>query len=211
MHVFGLTGGIGSGKTSVARHWRARGLPVVDADDLARQAVAPGQPALAQIVGRFGGDVLHADGSLNRAALAARIFGDSALRDQLNRIVHPEVRRLARERFRALEEQGAPLACYEVPLLFETAQQEAYRPVVLVSVPAAIQRERASARDGSSPEAIQARIDSQMPLEEKAERADYVIDNGGSWSATRAAADQVLSAICIQLGVDPARFPVPHA
>lgn len=206
MHVFGLTGGIGSGKSSVAGHWRARGLPVVDADELARRAVDPGTPALARIAEELGADLLQSDGSLDRSALAARAFGDAGLRQRLNQIVHPEVRRLAQQRFGELERSGAVLACYEVPLLFETGQQEAYRPVVLISVPPAVQRARALARDGTSAEAIQARIDSQMPLVEKARLADYVIDNSGPWSATTLACDQVLGAICEKFGVDPARF-----
>src|SRR5690606_26555466 len=113
--------------------WRSLGLPVVDADQLARRAVAPGQPALAEIARSFGYEVLNPDGTLNRSALAACVFGDADARARLNQLVHPEVRRLAQAAFVDLEQRGEPLACYEVPLLFETGQADAYRPVVLVS------------------------------------------------------------------------------
>lgn len=196
MRVFALTGGIGSGKSTVATYWRSLGLPVIDADELARQAVAPSGPVLAHIVASFGREVLHADGSLNRAALAARVFQDPSARTQLNQLVHPEVRRLAHDRFAALDNAGAPLACYEVPLLFETGQAEAYRPVVLVSVSEATQLARTLARDGGDPAAARARIESQLPLASKAQQADYIIDNEGSPEATRSQARTVLRSVC---------------
>lgn len=202
MRVFALTGGIGSGKSTVARYWRSLGLMVVDADQLARQAVAPGSPALAQIVDVFGQDVLHPDGTLDRGVLATKVFGDTSARERLNQLVHPEVRRLARAEFRKLEQGGTPLACYEVPLLFETGQAEAYRPVVLVSVSEATQLARTVGRDGTTPEATRARIQSQLPLATKAQQADYVIDNEGSLDNTRAQARTVLQAVCRDMGID---------
>lgn len=206
MRVFALTGGIGSGKSTVAAYWRELGLPVVDADQLARQAVAPGEPALERIATAFGREVMNLDGTLNRSALAARVFGDAPARARLNQLVHPEVRRLAQAEFAALEERGEPLACYEVPLLFETGQADAYRPVVLVSVSETTQLARTLGRDGGDPEAAKARIQSQLPLATKAKQADHVIDNEGTPDQTRSQARAVLAAVCRQLGVDAVRY-----
>lgn len=206
MRVFALTGGIGSGKSAVATYWRSLGLPVVDADQLARQAVAPPEPALAQIAATFGSGVLNADGTLNRRALGARVFGDPDARARLNQLVHPEVRRLAQNQFAALGQRGEPLACYEVPLLFETGQAEAYRPVVLVSVSEATQLARILARDGGNPDGAVARIKSQLPLATKAQQADYVIDNEGPLADTHVRARAVLEAVCRNTGVDASRY-----
>ncbi len=195
LHVFGLTGGIGSGKSTVAGHFRMRGLPVVDADQLARDVVRPGTPALDEIVGYFGPEVLGSDGMLDRPALAEIVFRDEEARATLNGIVHPRVREAAREAFTAIESSGATLACYEVPLLFETGLHEIYRPVVVVSATPEAQLERAVNRDRAHARAIQARIAAQMPLAEKARQADYVIDNGGSLERTLEQADAVLEAV----------------
>lgn len=205
--VFGLTGGIGCGKSLVADHWRRRGLPVVDADVLAREAVSPGEAALRAIVEAFGPSILAADGQLNRPALGARVFGDPAERARLNAIVHPRVRELARQRFAALEAAGEPLACYEVPLLVETGQADAYRPMVVVSCNRATQKQRLASRDGTTPEQALERIESQMPVAKKAALADFVIDNDAGAKAALARADEVLDAICETARVDPARYP----
>lgn len=206
MRVFGLTGGIGSGKSLVAAHFRERGLPVVDADRLAREVVAAGSAGLAQVVAAFGSEVLTPDGELDRAALARRVFSDSADRARLERITHPRVRALARTRFAELEASGEPLACYEVPLLFEARLEGEFAPVVVVQCTPEQQLERAMLRDGKSRVAIQARVDAQLPLAEKARRAEYVIDNSGPLAATRAGADRVLRAISQRFDLDPARY-----
>lgn len=204
--VFGLTGGIGSGKSTVARHWRGRGLPVIDADELARDAVAPGSDGLREIAAAFGPDVLHGDGSLDRARLAQLVFGSPSELTRLEAITHPRVRALARERVRALEDSGEPLACYEVPLLYEVGLEREYAPVVVVSVPEALQLERAVARDVTSAERIQRRMAAQLPLAEKVQRADFVIDNSGSLTHTAEQADRVLASVCTRNGIDPKRY-----
>lgn len=205
-HVFGLTGGIGSGKSSVGRHFASRGLPVIDADVLAREAVAPGSPALNELVAEFGEAILDQGGALDRKALAAQVFGNETARQRLNQITHPRVRQLSVERFQSLDAAGEPLACYEVPLLFESGLADAMRPVVVVSVPRELQLSRSMARDSATREEIQARIDSQLPLTEKEQRADHVIDNSGELSDTLSRADQALRAICVALSIDPARY-----
>jgi dephospho-CoA kinase len=195
LHVFALTGGIGSGKSTVAEHFRALGLPVVDADRLARQVVEPGSAALGEIEARFGADVLDAGGRLDRSRLAAHVFGDDEARRGLEAILHPRIRQAAQDAFAALEQSGARLACYDVPLLFETRQEDHYRPVVVVQTSPEMQLSRAIERDKSHADAIRARIAAQLPLAEKARRADYVIDNDGTREATREQAARVLADI----------------
>jgi len=208
--VFGLTGGIGSGKSTVSRRYRERGLPVVDADELAREAVVPGSATLASIVARFGHAVLDAEGTLDRKALAAIVFANQEAREALNALIHPRVRELALEKFARLNARGEPLVCYEVPLLVESGLAEALRPLVVVSAPEQVQLERAAARDQASLEQIRARISAQLPLAAKARVADHVIDNSGELDQTFARADTVLDAICRTLEIDPARYPRPH-
>ena len=207
IHLFGLTGGIGSGKSTVAARFRERGLPVIDADELAREVVRKGSPGLAEIVDFLGPDVLDTDGSLDRKRVAAVVFNDDSARRRLNAITHPRVAALAIERSQALDAQGEPLACYEVPLLVESGLAGALRPLVVVSADVTTQLGRAMARDQATEAEISARIAAQMPLAKKADMADFVIDNSGSIEATRARADEVLDAICEQHGLDPARYP----
>src|SRR5690606_30757804 len=193
--VFGLTGGIGSGKSTVASHFAKRGVPIVDADELAREVVRPGTPGLDAIVRAFGADVLTADGALDRRALAERVFADEAARKRLEAITHPRIAALARERFARLEAEGHTLACYVVPLLFERGLEDTLRPVVTVVASEDAQLERAAARDAVSREHVAARLRAQLPLEEKARRSDFVIDNSGSLASAFAQADRVLDAI----------------
>jgi dephospho-CoA kinase len=207
IRVFGLTGGIGSGKSTVAARLRARGLPVIDADRLAREVVEPGTPGLAEIVHEFGPGVLDASGALDRKKLAAIVFGNEPARQKLNAITHPRVRELALQRVAELDRAGEPLACYEVPLLIESGLADVLRPLVVVSVPEAVQLARAMARDQSTEAEALARIRAQMPLADKVAMADYVIDNGGSRAETESRTDAVLEAICRENAVDPARYP----
>ena len=206
IRLFGLTGGIGSGKSTVAQRFRERGLPVIDADVLAREVVAPGTEGLEEIVRAFGPEVLDESGALDRKRVAAKVFSDREARATLNRITHPRVAALARDRAAALDEAGEPLACYEVPLLFEGGLADVLRPIVVVSVDPETQVERTVARDSCTPEEARARVEAQMPLAEKVRQADHVIDNGGSIEETRARADAVLDAVCRGLSIDPARY-----
>lgn len=210
VRVFGLTGGLGSGKSTVAAHYRSRRLPVIDADLLARDVVAPGSPALSEIVREFGADVLRGT-ALDRAKLASLVFADATARKRLEQITHPRIQALRDTRLRELEARGEPLACYEVPLLFEKGLESGLRPVVVVSVPEALQLERAAQRDQTTEAMTRARLLAQMPIAEKAARADYVIDNSGPLTATLAAADVALRSVCAAVGVDPSRYFSPQA
>jgi dephospho-CoA kinase len=193
--LFGLTGGLASGKSTVAARLRAQGLPVLDADALARDAVAPGTEGLAEVVRAFGPEVLLPDGSLDRARVAALVFTDEGRRRQLNAIVHPRIAALTAERAAALEAQGEPLACYEAALLVENRLADAFRPLVVVAVPEATQIARAMARDGATEEQVRGRLAAQLPLADKVAVADHVIDNTGDQAATERQADEVLAAI----------------
>jgi dephospho-CoA kinase len=206
VHLFGLTGGIASGKSAVGAHLRARGVPVIDADKLARDAVAPGTEGLAEIVKRFGTDVVTPDGSLDRKKLGSLVFADDDKRRALNAIVHPRVSTLTFQAASQLRDEGEALACYEAALIVENGVADAFRPLVVVSAPEDVQVARATVRDGSTAEDARARIRAQMPLAEKVKVADYVIDNTGTLEDLHRRTDEVLAAICAKLGVDPDRY-----
>ncbi len=184
--VIGLTGGIGSGKSSVAAMLRELGATVIDADLLAREAVAPGSPALQAIVARFGPEALTPSGELDRRALGRRVFADEEARRALNAIVHPEVAALAAQQMSDALASGAPLVVYDVPLLYENGLEQSLPEVVVVWARPETQRSRIARRDQLSPEEIEARLAAQLPLADKAARADRVIDNDGDLEATRA-------------------------
>jgi dephospho-CoA kinase len=193
LRVFGLTGGIGTGKSTVAKLLRERGVPVVDADELAREVVAPGSAGLARVVEAFGPEVLAADGSLDRKAVGSLVFSDSEARKRLNAITHPLVRELSQARFAALDAQGVTLAAYDVPLLFEVGLDAVLRPVVVVATSPATQLARVRARDGLSEAAVLARVAAQLPIAEKKQRADFVIDNDGTPDELGRAVDELVS------------------
>lgn len=199
--VVGLTGGIASGKSTVAGLLGALGAPVVDADALAREAVLPGSPALTAIVERFGASVLGPDGTLDRAALAERVFGGADARIALEAIVHPIIARLAAERVLALAAAGRRWAVYEAALLVETGFHAQLPALVVVDVPRDVQRARLVLRDGLSAEAAEARLAAQLPLAKKRAVATHVVDNGGSREATAAAVRAVFAALVARFGM----------
>jgi dephospho-CoA kinase len=178
--LIGLTGGIASGKSTVAKILRDLGAAIVDADALAREVVAPGHDAWKDIVEQFGTEVLQPDQTLDRQKLRATIFNNPAARKNLESIIHPRVRALAEERIKQHAAVGYEIVVYEVPLLFEGNLHEWLRPVVLVACNGEIQKQRLQRRDGLDPETAQKHIDAQMSLAEKRRLADYVIENDGS-------------------------------
>lgn len=183
----GLTGGIASGKSVVARELReALHLPVIDADAVARQVVEPGSPAYADVVARFGSGVLGPDGRIDRAALGRVVFADPTARAALEAITHP---RIVEATLRWLDDrarEGARLAVFEAPLLFEAGLDGFFDRVVVVASSAADQVARAAARDGLAPADVEARLAAQLPTEEKTRRADHVIWNDGTLDELRA-------------------------
>ncbi|MBX3246838.1 MAG: dephospho-CoA kinase [Myxococcales bacterium] len=196
----GLTGGIACGKSTVAALFADKGIPVVDADALAREVVAKGSPGLAEIVAAFGEDVLLPDGTLDRKRVGALVFADPEARRKLNAITHPRIAQAGAERLRALADHPAPYALYEAALIVENGLTKAFAALVVVRVDEATQLARLVARDGTSEADARARIASQLPLAKKVEVADYVIDNDGSLEQTRAQVDEVHAALLARLG-----------
>jgi len=184
VRVIGLTGGIASGKSTVARLLGELGADVVDADQLAREVVAPGQPALDEIVERFGRGVLDASGALDRKALGARVFADPEERRALERITHPRIAALGQARLAEIA-QRAPVAIYEAALLVEKQLHHALDGLIVVTVDEARQVERLRARDHIDEAAARARLAAQAAQIEKIRAADYVIDNSGNLEETR--------------------------
>lgn len=180
VRVVGLTGGIATGKSSVARFLMERGAVVIDADELSRLAVQPGSPALARIVDLFGAGVLLPDGNLDRRKMRSLVFGNDVNRRQLEGIVHPEIRRLAEERIAAAACRGERIVFYMAPLLIEAGVTSRVDEIWVVTLRPEIQIQRLMERDGISREDACKIIDSQMPLAEKERHGRVVIDNSGT-------------------------------
>ena len=180
MRIIGLTGGIASGKSTIARLLEKMGASVIDADQLSRDAVIPGSLALSEIAEEFGPSILNQDGTLNRAALGKIIFADPDSRHLLEAITHPAIASLARERLDSLERKGVEVAVYMAPLLVEAGVSGRVDEIWVVFVDTETQVMRLMARDGISREEALQRIDSQMPMEEKRHFGKVVIDNRGS-------------------------------
>ena len=190
MLLVGLTGGIGSGKSTVARLLEKRGAVVFDADLLAREAVEPGTPGHAAVIERFGADVLAPGGELDREALASIVFADPSARRDLEEIVHPEVRRLFAEGSEAYRDTDS-VVVFSAPLLVETGMHTAFKVLVVVSATVATQIERLMHQRGMSEPSIRARIDAQAPLEDKAAAADFLVDNEGSLDELESQVDRL--------------------
>ena len=175
--VVGLTGGIASGKSAVAAAFAQRGVPVIDADQVSREVVAPGEPLLATIAAEFGPGVLGPDGTLDRAALRQRVFSDAAARQRLNELTHPVIR--ARMFARARASPG-PLVILEVPLLVEGGLEARFDRILVVDCPEELQLERLRARDQASAAQAEAILRAQASRAQRLARADDVIVNTGS-------------------------------
>ena len=192
--IIGLTGGIGSGKSTVAALLAELGAVVIDADAIVHELQAAGQPLLREIAEAFGEQLIGADGELDRKALGAIVFDDEEARARLGRIVHPAVGAEMARRLERARAEGAPLIVLDIPLLFEGraagrpgASQLGYDATVLVWVPRETQIERTMARDACSRDEAERRIAAQLPIDEKRALADHVIDNSGSRESTAAA------------------------
>lgn len=180
MNIIGLTGGIASGKSTVSRILERLGAVVIDADQLAREAVMPGVPAHRAIVDTFGGGVLLPDGTIDRKALGSIIFADFSARKRLEAIMHPAIRALAEQRLAELRRSGAPVAVYMAALLVEAGATDRVDEVWVVYVDRETQVRRVMARDGLSRSEAEQRLAAQMSMEEKAARGQVVIDNNGT-------------------------------
>ena len=184
--IIGLTGGIASGKSTVARILSELGVAVIDADLLAREVVAKGSDGLREVVQEFGSDLLDAHGELDRPKLGQRVFGDADARKKLNAIIHPRIGRLSAERIQLAQQTASPYVVYEAALLVETGAHRGMNALIVVAAGSERQLERSMARDGLDEAAARARLDAQLPLSAKLDAADYVITNDADLAALRA-------------------------
>ncbi len=209
MIVVGLTGNVGAGKSTVARLWRRAGVPVVSADRLARTAVAPGSPALAQIEKLFGPGVIGSDGFMDRAHVRRRVFRDPETRKQLEAIVHPVVKRLRDEWTEERRAGGADLVVWEIPLLFETGAEDEVDVIVLVDAPPGLRRRRIMETRGLTAEAASAIMNAQLPTEVMHHRTDFVVENAGTREELDLRAAHILDALV--RGAANASHPPPRS
>ena len=186
-----ITGGAGSGKSTVARMFRELGAEVLDADAAAREAVAVGTPAWQELRRLFGEEYFHPDGSLNRPKVAQLVFADPEARKILNDLVHPRVAAALRRRLKEMEHQDASLVLVDVPLLFEAGLESAYDRVIVVYVDPEDQVRRLQDRNARGAEEIAGLLSAQWPLADKAARADFVVDNRGPLAETGAQVQEI--------------------
>jgi dephospho-CoA kinase len=194
LRFVGLTGGIGTGKSTVAQMIRAAGVPVLDADVLARQVVEPGQPAHAEIAAAWP-DVIGPGGAIDRKRLGARVFSDPAARARLEAITHPRIQERAEAAARELEAAGHRLVFYEASLLVESNRHRDFDGLVVVTADEEQQLARAMARDGSTREQALARLRAQMPAEEKRRAATHLVDNSGDLASTQRQVTELIAAL----------------
>lgn len=200
--LVGLTGGIATGKSTVSELFRRLGCEIIDADLLAREVVAPGEPALAEIAAEFGSEVLQPDGSLDRKKLGAVVFGDAARRKRLEQITHPAIGARFQRRLAELEARGFDgLVLWDAPVMIESGGDKLMEKLVVVATDEATQSARLCARDGIDATEAQRKIGSQMPVAEKAKLADYVIDNAGDRAATERQVREVHAALTAEAHV----------
>ncbi len=192
MLVVGLTGGIASGKSTVSRMFQDAGVPVICADELARDAVRPGSPALEEIRRTFGSCVIDQQGGLDRVRMAELVFKDDSKREALENIIHPRVAEQKDRRIDALRHDGHRLAIVDVPLLYEKGWERQFDLIIVVYVPRITQEERLMQRDGMTRDEARSRLDAQMPIDDKKQRANRVVDNSDSLAHTRKQVDALL-------------------
>jgi dephospho-CoA kinase len=191
MLMVGLTGGIACGKSTVAAMLREHGAPIIDADQLARDVVAPGSEGLEEIANAFGPEMITDDGFLDRKRMSALVFADAERRARLEAITHPRIFARFTALAQAHDAHGEPVVIYEAALLYERGLDQLMNAVIVVTVPAPVQLHRLRDREGIDEEEALRRITAQLSLEEKVKRADYVIDNSQSLIHTRAQLDYV--------------------
>ena len=188
-----LTGGIATGKSHVRARFESLGIPTIDADLLAREAVGKGTAGLAAVVRRFGTDVCDADGALNRRRVGAIVFHDPEARRDLEKIVHPYVREMTERWFASLDRERVPIAVADIPLLFEGQREGDFDTVIVTACEPATQLRRLIERDGLSAAEAQQRIAAQWPLDKKVAKADYVIRTDGTFDETNRQVDAVVA------------------
>jgi len=185
MRVFGLTGNIGSGKSTVAAMLREAGIPVLDADRISREVMAPGGRAYDAVVRAFGGGIVRVDGSIDRKRLGEIVFSDHASRERLEAITHPAILEAMKEAIAGIEREGHRVAAVEATLIHESGRKGLFEAVISVRCDRETAISRLAARDGMSRGDAEARLGAQMNADRKAGASDYVIDNSGGIASTR--------------------------
>jgi dephospho-CoA kinase len=203
--VIGLTGGIASGKSVAARVLAGLGIGIVDADQIAREVVAPGSDGLAAVVAAFGSEVLTADGALDREKVAARVFREPDARKILQAITHPRIAVRSAERLAELSATDSPYVVYDAPLLVEVGAHKGLDALIVIAADRATQIARAVARDGMAKDEAERRIAAQLPLADKVAVADYVVNNDGTLEALEAAIRDIHRRILERFGLTEAR------
>ena len=194
MKIVGLTGGIGTGKSTASKYLADNGFAVIDADQIAREVVEPGQPLLEKLRETFGAGIIRVDGSLDRKALAAIVFADERKRDELDRVMHGRILQVIDEQIRELQGQGVCRGIIlDAPLLFETGLEQKCDQTWLLVADTEIRIRRVCSRDGSTPQEVEARMKSQMDDREKRRRAGVVLDNSGSRRELEEKLNQVMA------------------
>ncbi|CAH0418449.1 dephospho-CoA kinase [Periweissella ghanensis] len=195
MKIMGLTGGIASGKSTVSQYLAQKGIPIIDADIVAREVVAPDKPLLAHLVAHFGSEILLPTGTLNRRALGEIVFNDANELKLLNELMDPAIRTAIMQKITAYQAAGTALVCLDAPTLFEAHYEHTVDFVVVVYVSPEVQLTRLKLRDNLSLTAAQQRIAAQISIDEKRRRADYVIDNQGDLAQTYCQVDDLLAIV----------------
>ncbi|WP_312117910.1 dephospho-CoA kinase [Brevibacillus reuszeri] len=198
--ILGLTGGIATGKSTVTAMLRERGIPVIDADQIAREVVEPGKPAYEAIVRHFSRDILLEDGQIDRKKLGEVVFSDESERQKLNAIVHPEVRRVMRQEAEAAEANGEQIVFMDIPLLYESKLQYLVEKIVVVYAPGDMQLARMMERDELDEEQAKKRLRAQFPIDQKKLEADFLIDNSQSREETQRQVEDLLTVIRAEPG-----------
>jgi dephospho-CoA kinase len=191
MKIIGLTGGVGSGKSTVAEMFREMGATVIDADQAAHEVYAPGTPGFDAVVREFGPQFVREDGAIDRQRLGAFVFNDEPALRRLNAIVHPLVREWMAARTAEAAERGDEVVIQDVPLLFENGLEGLFSSIVLVYAPEDVQLERLVQGRGVPPDRARSMIAAQMPIEDKRRRAHHVVDNGGTIDETRRQVEEI--------------------
>lgn len=191
MRIIGLTGGIGAGKSEVARILSRRGIPVINADQLSREVVEPGSPGLKAIIKRFGNSVLRGDGSLDRKGLARRVFAKQDERLTLEGILHPLIRERTEAHLLVLEEGNTPVCILESPLLFEASQDELCDAVITVVADFNLRAKRVKRREGLTIDQFQQRVDAQINDDTRRRLSDMIVENNGSLEDLRRAVNRI--------------------
>lgn len=198
----GLTGGLGSGKSTVAQILRKKGIAVIDADRKAREVIEKGSEGFQEVVDAFGPQVLGPDQEINRSELARLVFQSAALKEKLESIIHPKIQEAVRSERSYLQDQGLQIAFYDVPLLFEKNLQKQFDAVLVVFAPKELQIQRVRERNQWSLDEIESRLQNQVSLDQKKNQADYVIENTGTLLELEAQVEKTLEQIFTDLEKD---------